>query len=229
MTLREQTTLREQKKSEQRRRILDACAELFRNRGFDETTVDQILEAVAISRQTFFNYFRSKEAVLRELGFEWMGREARLAIERAQSAAGGSLLGRLKKLLRTQFRALERDRDFMRLVFTRSGLFFPQSDQMNQTEARERLDRTRGYFEIIAAGVRAAQDNGEIRKDVDPYQVAEIYTAIFYVTTRLSLTDYWGKKQRLDTRMLRAVEILMQGLAPPAATKTGTAKRGGSR
>jgi mycofactocin system transcriptional regulator len=33
---------------------------LFRERGFDETTIDDIVEAAGIGRRTFFRYFRSK-------------------------------------------------------------------------------------------------------------------------------------------------------------------------
>ncbi|MGH0030765.1 MAG: TetR/AcrR family transcriptional regulator [Myxococcota bacterium] len=205
---------RGEKKRAQRRRILDTCARLFRKQGFDGTTIDDILEPAGISRQTFFNYFPSKEAVLRELGFEWMGEQARLAVERGRRARGGPLLVRLRSLLRRQLRAIEDDRDFMRLVFTRSGMFFPQSPEARPGDEAARQDRTRVAFEVLAAGVRAGQERGELRDDVDPYQVAEIYTAVFYVTTRLWLTDTWGGRQRLDTRMLRALDILVNGLRP---------------
>jgi AcrR family transcriptional regulator len=204
--------LRARKKEAQRRRILDACSDLFRKRGFDETTVDEILERVGVSRQTFFNYFPSKQAALRELGAEWMIREGELAVRAARGSRGDRLLPRLKRVLRRQLRAIEDDRDFMRLVFTRSGLFFPQSGESGGADDEARTDRTQRAFALIAAGVAAAQARGEIRGDVDPQQVAEIYTAVFYVTTRLWLTDYWGGKERLDTRMLRAVDLLMSGL-----------------
>lgn len=37
--------------------------ELFQQRGFDETSVDEIAEAAGIARRTFFRYFPSKNAV----------------------------------------------------------------------------------------------------------------------------------------------------------------------
>lgn len=206
--------LREAKKARQRREILDACEDLFRRRGYDATGIDEILEAVGISRQTFFNYFPGKRAVLRELGFEWLAREGRRAVEGARGARRGDLLARLKPLLRRQLRAIEDDRDFMRLVFTRSGLFFPTDEAGDDPE---RAGRARGALELVAAGVASAQERGELRPDVDPHQAAEIYVAVFYVTVRRWLESEAGGRggrQRLETRVLRAVEALMHGLAP---------------
>jgi AcrR family transcriptional regulator len=56
--------LREQKKQQTREAIATAAADLFRDRGFAAVTVDDIAQAVGISRQTVFNYFPSKEQML---------------------------------------------------------------------------------------------------------------------------------------------------------------------
>ncbi|GAB3597508.1 TetR/AcrR family transcriptional regulator [Microbacterium tumbae] len=47
-----------------RQEIADAALELFVRHGFETTTVDAIVDAVGISRRSFFRYFGTKEDVL---------------------------------------------------------------------------------------------------------------------------------------------------------------------
>lgn len=55
--------LRERKKAQNRRMLIDAAVELCLKQGYDDTTVEQIADRVEISPRTFSRYFASKEAV----------------------------------------------------------------------------------------------------------------------------------------------------------------------
>ena len=51
-----------------------AAVTLFRQRGFDETRVEEITRAAGVAKGTFFNYFPTKEDVLLYIGERHMSR-----------------------------------------------------------------------------------------------------------------------------------------------------------
>lgn len=63
-------SLRDNKKARTREALRAAAFTLFRARGFERTTVDQIAAEAGVSRTTFFRYFATKEAVVFERGRE---------------------------------------------------------------------------------------------------------------------------------------------------------------
>ena len=58
---------RERRKQALRQHIFDVATKMFRDRGFQATTVEQISEAADIAPATFFNHFQNKRAVLFEM------------------------------------------------------------------------------------------------------------------------------------------------------------------
>ena len=55
---------RERKKEETRENIIDCAVSFFREKGFQETSMEEIAEKSDVSKGTLYNYFENKESIL---------------------------------------------------------------------------------------------------------------------------------------------------------------------
>lgn len=63
-------SLREQQRAYTRGRLLQGAQEVFAEKGYIATTVDDIVAAAGASRATFYLYFKTKREVVTEMGLE---------------------------------------------------------------------------------------------------------------------------------------------------------------
>lgn len=96
---------RQEKKRETMLRIGKTGLMLFLEKGYDETTLDEIAAKAGIARRTFFHYFKSKEDVLLAYmdggGFAMAARAVLLTESRDQTPLS-ALKGALRQLLSVQ-------------------------------------------------------------------------------------------------------------------------------
>lgn len=106
--------LRERKKARLRQQIIDTSIRLFRKRGYESTRIDDIVQALEISQPTFFRYFPSKDAVLREVGER--GYACICERLRSELSSKAQTSERLRRLYTTMAREVEADRQLWQAV-----------------------------------------------------------------------------------------------------------------
>lgn len=204
-------TLRDDKRVRVRGEILAVCEALFRKHGFEATSIDDIAAGAEISRQTFFNYFSGKDAVVGELAIAWLRGQADLPSAEALEAAtraGKSVLAEARRFVTAQARAIEADRKFMALVIAHAA--FGAGDARGQ-----RAEQGQGILSGVAAIMRAGQASGEIAAGLDPVRAAEVYVAAMLMTMRLWLLGEPAKSDTLVKRVNAAIDVLEGGLKAP--------------
>ena len=107
--------LREEKKEQQRQAILDTAVGLFRERGFEQTRVQDVTDRLRISEATFFNYFPTKQSVLEAAAVDLLDRTTAL-LHRDVEDDGRPVLERLEELVRSFATHFAGDREFAGLA-----------------------------------------------------------------------------------------------------------------
>src|SRR5262252_3047666 len=104
---------------ETRRQILDTALTLFRERGFEETTIRDIAQRADLSLGAAYYYFKSKEAIVGAY-YDYVQQEHQ-ARARAAFAASADLRARLRAALHTKIDILQADRPLLRALFRYGG------------------------------------------------------------------------------------------------------------
>jgi AcrR family transcriptional regulator len=108
-------TLRERKKLRTHRSLADRALRLFLDQGFHETTLDELADAVEVSKRTFFRNYSSKEHVAMAAEYElWDAYVAELEARDIH----GPVLAALRDALTTAIAGLGEDWD-RRFIATR--------------------------------------------------------------------------------------------------------------
>ena len=159
---------RERKKRARRERIYEAARQLFLERGYAATTVEQIAEAADVAQATFFNHFQSKAAVLREMTGE-VSAHLEAMLERELETPGAAER-RIRRFATRALRALAETEGLARevlleLLRTASG---PGTALPYLASVREPFTRI----------VREGQSEGNVRTDLDAALLAELVIGI---------------------------------------------------
>jgi len=159
---------RERRRLETRDKLYRAALELFGERGFLETTVEDITEAADVGKGTFFNYFPTKEHVLAAYGGERIAAVER-ALEKARST-GGPVLDVLGELTADAAGQSHENPAVLRAIYAAHASCAPVR---NELQKRMRMSR-----KILAEIISLAQKRGEVRPDVAPIELARLVQTV---------------------------------------------------
>ncbi len=207
---------RERKKREARRRIFQAAFDLFREKGFDATTVDEIAERADVAKGTVFNYFPRKASFLETWVHHWADslNEELGPVHQWK----GTTRQKMERLFRFLANLAVEDPDL-----ARRALF---ENLRRLTE----LEHKRGTREIQGAIRTALADgvtSGDIREDLKVEHAATLMEGAFHRSVILWLRR-GGPTTSLHREISSKLDIIFNGLVPHTGAKRpgpGTARR----
>lgn len=192
--------LRERKKARLRQQIIETAVRLFRKHGYEKTRIEDIVQHLEISQPTFFRYFPSKDAVLREVG----RRGFACQIEKLESeiVSKATTADHLRRFYETLAKLTEADRPLWQAVVL-SGAMDPvrSPDMRKPEEATINLLR-----QVLAQG----QKRGEITRAFPVIHLAEFMEGLFTTVVRQWAVDLTGP-HKLSERVRSAVEFFLRG------------------
>ncbi|GGS20300.1 TetR family transcriptional regulator [Streptomyces griseoviridis] len=200
-------TLRERKKQRTRDALLRAALDLFTERGYEETTVDDIVAAVDVSQRTFFRYFAGKQDAAFFV--------ARLAESRFVEAvrarpAGEAPLDALRGALTDSWDGI--GEAIEQLVPLDVHLRFYQVIESTPALLAAHLHRATQLEERIAR-VIAEREGVDVDADPRPRVVVAVFGAVIRVTERV-----WTAGGDAGLAALRELTDLHLGQLGPALT-----------
>jgi AcrR family transcriptional regulator len=195
--------LRERKKARLRQQIIETAMRLFRKQGYEKTRVDDIVKILEISQPTFFRYFPSKDAVLRDVGkrgFECIAERLKSELSTKADTAE-----RLHRLYHAMALEAEADRPLWKAVVLSGAMDPVRSPEVRGVEGVA-VSRLR---EILAQG----QERGEITSAFPVVHLAEFMEALYHTVVRQWTVDLTGP-HKLTERVDSAVEFFLRGVKP---------------
>jgi AcrR family transcriptional regulator len=195
--------LRERKKARLRQQIIETAIRLFRKQGYEKTRIDDIVKILEISQPTFFRYFSSKDAVLRDVGKR--GFECIAERLKSELSTNADTAERLHRLYHAMALEAEADRPLWKAVVLSGAMDPVRSPEVRGVEGVA-ISRLR---EILAQG----QERGEITSAFPVVHLAEFMEALYHTVVRQWTVDLTGP-HKLTERVDSAVEFFLRGVKP---------------
>ena len=165
----EMTSRRDYHKQQCRVRILKASRQLFRAKGFEQTTMEDVALHAEVSKATLYNYFTNKDSLLLGIAEAALDEIRQLVAEELQDEQ--SAVQKLRRVMQTFVLDLARY-----LALCRKTTY------LNSFEGSE-LYRTRlEMLEILRALVLEGQAQGTLRSDIGAQDIVDLLMGVYFTT-----------------------------------------------
>jgi TetR/AcrR family transcriptional regulator, cholesterol catabolism regulator len=201
---------RERKKLEVERRIREAALALFREKGYEATTVDEIAERADVAKGTFFNYFARKDSLLEALADDQVGEL--LEALGPEGTWPGSARDQLLRLFLGLGGLCARDPALSKVMMIenmRSFWLRTEADPLEE-EFHELVSR------VLANGV----ERGEMDANTDVMLGMKLLEAA-YVTTMIDWLRSGAPGRGFDRELTAKFDIIFRGLGMGSANARG--------
>lgn len=188
------------KKQDVKQRIYEAAMELFQEKGYVSTTVQEIAEQAGVSRATMFNYFPTKEAFLSQYGKNQMERVRHLISKLLSSKI--DTRSKVYGAMEAAAKEVHKNRRFAYVTLTEVY----KSEWAYAQEAQNRMYLVKFYEELINQG----KVNGEIKPQVDSADTAEVMTGIYFHNVFQAVLQ--DTTQDLPDALKRSLDIIWGGI-----------------
>jgi len=200
-------TLRERQKQRRRDRIFRTAINLFREKGFHQTTATDIAKASHVSRGTFFNYYAYKEAVLLDFGAQLLSELREQAL--AELAQGEPPLEVLRRLWDRLAEVSERER----VLLSPLAYELLNPDPQRAKAAFETLP----LGDLIAEILSPLKARGQLRQDMSLERISRSIADV-YLLSALRWAAYTpGRK--LKDEMTKFLKLMLEGALAREAPK----------
>lgn len=183
---------RERKRMATREKLFHTALRLFAERGFPNTTIEDITEAADVGKGTFFNYFPTKEHVLRFFAEQQLARVDGWVQMAIKSTAPAKQV--MRRLVTTATDLPGANPELMRAML---GAFLAQEEIRVFIRGQLVYGRAK-----VAEYLAKAQERGEIRQDISPEILARTFQQSMFGTML-----FWSLNQDLPLHEYVDVEF----------------------
>ena len=188
---------RTRQRLETRDRVFDAALGEFRRAGVAAAQIEDIVKAARVARGTFYLHFPTKDHVLMEF------------IRRKQEALAEQLHASRSVSAKT---FLRRTVDLMMDDATREDpALWHELFAVIARHSTEMRSEASALVEALTAFFAAAQERGEVRSDVMPFDLTAVFLPGVYGLLQMKLDD---PRSELRPALHRVVDIFVRGIAP---------------